>query len=314
MKSLEIKGLNIDFKKRNSFISVVQGLDLDILESEIVGIAGESGSGKTVSTLALADLLPEGNSRISYKSYKIKSNNVDRKQIPYFRGRLISYIFQDPIPSLDPMFTIRYQLKEILKVGSRKEVDDKMIDKLLLDVGLKDRERVLSSYPHQLSGGMAQRVAIAFALGSNSKILVADEPTTALDAHIKKGILDLLKKIRDQRGLSIFFISHDLEQTFYIADRVYIFYAGSVVEYAKSSVIKEKPLHPYTRALLDCIPKRGVDELKQIRGKSPDFGDLPKGCLFYPRCTFAMDICQKKRPPLIEVKKGHFLSCFKKKI
>ncbi|MDP8252951.1 MAG: ABC transporter ATP-binding protein [Candidatus Kaelpia aquatica] len=314
MKSLEIKGLNIDFKKRNSFISVVQGLDLDILESEIVGIAGESGSGKTVSTLALADLLPEGNSRISYKSYKIKSNNVDRKQIPYFRGRLISYIFQDPIPSLDPMFTIRYQLKEILKVGSRKEVDDKMIDKLLLDVGLKDRERVLSSYPHQLSGGMAQRVAIAFALGSNSKILVADEPTTALDAHIKKGILDLLKKIRDQRGLSIFFISHDLEQTFYIADRVYIFYAGSVVEYAKSSVIKEKPLHPYTRALLDCIPKRGVDELKQIRGKSPDFGDLPKGCLFYPRCTFAMDICQKKRPPLIEVKKGHFLRCFKEKI
>ncbi|MDP8216126.1 MAG: ABC transporter ATP-binding protein [Candidatus Kaelpia imicola] len=314
MKVLEIKDLKIDFKKRNSFMSVVQGLDLNISESEIVGIAGESGSGKTISTLALADLLPDGNSRMSYKSYRIKSNKVDKKQIPYFRGRLISYIFQDPIPSLDPMFTIRYQLKEILKVGSRKKVDDKTMDKLLLDVGLKDRERVLASYPHQLSGGMAQRVAIAFALGSNSKILVADEPTTALDAHIKKGILDLLKKLRDERGLSIFFISHDLEQTFYIADRIYIFYAGSIMEYAKSSVIKRKPLHPYTRALLDCIPRRGIEELKQIRGKSPDFSSLPKGCLFYPRCPYAMDICQKKRPPLIEVNKGHFLSCFKEKI
>ncbi len=314
MKILEIKGLNIDFKKRKSFINVVQGLDLDILESEIVGIVGESGSGKTVSTLALADLLPSGNSRVSYKSYKIKANKIDKKQIPYFRGRLISYIFQDPIPSLDPMFTIRYQFKEILKVGSRKEVDDKLMGKLLLDVGLKDIERVLSSYPHQLSGGMAQRVAIAFALGSNSKILVADEPTTALDAHIKKGILELLKKIRDEKGLSIFFISHDLEQTFYVADRVYIFYAGSIMEYAKSSVIKKSPLHPYTRALLDCVPKRGIEELKQIGGKSPNFGDLPKGCLFYPRCSFAMDICQKKRPPLVEVKKGHFLRCFKEKI
>ena len=314
MKMLEIKGLNIDFKKRSSFINVIKDLDLSIVESEIVGIAGESGSGKTISTLALADLLPGDNSKVSYESYKINANKVDKKQIPYFRGRLISYIFQDPVPSLDPMFTIKYQLREILKIGSRKEVDDDRMKKLLLDVGLKDVERVLLSYPHQLSGGMAQRVAIAFALGSNSKILVADEPTTALDAHIKKGILELLKKLRDEKHLSIFFISHDLEQIFYITDRVYIFYSGSIMEHAKSSVIKKKPLHPYTQALLDCVPKRGVKELKQIYGKSPDFGSLPKGCLFYPRCPYAMDICQKKRPPLVEVKKDHFLRCFKDKI
>ncbi len=314
MKALEIKGLNIDFKKKSSFISVVKDLDLSIEESEIVGIAGESGSGKTVSTLALAALLPEGNSRVSYKSYKIGANKIEERQIPYFRGRLISYIFQDPIPSLDPMFTVKYQLKEILNVNSKKRVDDNKIKELLLDVGLKDIDRVLASYPHQLSGGMAQRVAIAFALGSQSKILVADEPTTALDAHIKRGILELLKKLRDEKGLSIFFISHDLEQTFYIADRVYILYSGSVMEYAKSSIIKKKPLHPYTQALLDCIPKRGLKELKQIQGKSPDFSSLPRGCLFYPRCPYAMDICQKKRPPLIEVKKGHFLRCFKEKI
>jgi peptide/nickel transport system ATP-binding protein len=314
MKILDIEGLNISFRKGSSFINIVKDLDLNIAESEIVGIVGESGSGKTVATLSLADLLPQDSSKISYKSYKIKSNKVDKKQLSYLRGRFISYIFQDPTPSLDPMFTIEYQLKEILNISSKGVKDRDKIKGLLRDVGLQDIDRVLSSYSHQLSGGMAQRAAIAFALGSQSKVLVADEPTTALDAHIKKGILKLLRRLRDDKGLSIFFISHDLEQTFYITDRVYIFYAGSVMESAKSSVIKKKPLHPYTLALLDCVPKRGLKELKQISGKSPDFENLPKGCLFYPRCSYAMDICQKKRPPLVEIERGHFLRCFKEKI
>ncbi|MDP8233579.1 MAG: ABC transporter ATP-binding protein [Candidatus Saelkia tenebricola] len=313
MQILDIKNLRVDFKKGKQFLNIVSGIDLKIEPAQIVGIAGESGSGKTVSMLSLANLLPSFDCRISYDSYKVNRIKVDDKQIPFFRGRLISYIFQDPVPSLDPMFMIKSQLKEVLSLSSDHSVKNEVMEKLLKSVGLEDAERVLNSYPHQLSGGMAQRVAIAIALASKSKILVADEPTTALDANLKKGILKLLKDLKDENNLSIFFVSHDLEQMFYIADRIYIFYAGMVVEAADASHIKKAPLHPYTAALLKCVPQRGKSSLIQIKGRSPNFTSLPSGCPFHPRCEFMDDICQRMRPPLIEVKKGHFVRCFKVK-
>ncbi|MDD5614183.1 MAG: ABC transporter ATP-binding protein [Candidatus Omnitrophica bacterium] len=311
MNILEIKGLSVDFKKDNNLVRVISPIDLDIKASEIVGIAGESGSGKTVSTLALCGLLDKASSRINFSSYKIKGNRVENKQVSYLRGRFISYVFQDPVPSLDPMFTVRFQLQEILQVSGSKNKDDKRMADILSAVGLEDTARILNSYPHQLSGGMAQRVAIAYALASSPKLLVLDEPTTALDASLKKGILDLIKKLKAENGLSIIFISHDLNQVFYLADRVYIFYAGTVLEYGSADIIKKQPAHPYTQALLDCIPKKSISRLRQIPGKGVDFSNMPSGCVFHPRCPYASDICQDTAPQLRQITKGHYLSCYR---
>jgi len=313
MEILNVKNLRVDFKKGKRYINVISGIDLNIKRGQIIGIAGESGSGKTVAMLSLTRLLSDTVCRINYDSYKINGVKVNNGQLPFFRGRFISYIFQDAVPSLDPMFTIKSQLKEVLIVSVNKTVEEEDMVVLLKSVGLKDVQRILNSYPHELSGGMAQRVAIATALASKSKILVADEPTTALDANLKKGILKLLEDLKKNNGLSIFFISHDLKQVFYIADKVYIFYAGKVVEIADASRLKKTPLHPYTVALLKCIPQRNKSELFQIKGNSPDFANLPSGCPFHPRCELMDDICQKMKPPLIEIKKNHWVRCFKAK-
>jgi len=313
MEILNVKNLRVDFKKGKKYINVISGIDLNIERGRIIGIAGESGSGKTVAMLSLTRLLSDTASRINYDSYRINGVKVKDKQLAFFRGRFISYIFQDAVPSLDPMFTIKSQLKEVLTASLNRAVKEEDMAVLLKSAGLKDTQRILNSYPHELSGGMAQRAAIAIALASKSKILVADEPTTALDANLKKGILKLLKDLKKNNGLSIFFISHDLQQIFYITDKVYIFYAGKVVEIADTSRIKKKPLHPYTIALLKCIPQKDKSALFQINGKSPGFANLPSGCPFHPRCGLMDDICQKMKPPLVEIKKNHWVRCFKAK-
>lgn len=310
MEILNVKGLKVFFKKGRSYIKTISGIDLKIKESEIVGIAGESGSGKTVSMLALTNLLPESSSKVEYDSYKINNNEIKSEQISYLRGRFISYVFQDPLPSLDPMFTINMQLKEVYQ-AHEKIADTAFMLELLKIVGLDEPQRILKSYPHQLSGGMAQRIAITLALATDSKILVADEPTTALDATLRKGILELLKKLKYEKKLSIFFISHDLNQVFYISDQIYIFYAGRVIEEANRNELKKNPLHPYTVSLLKCLPKKDSHELYQIEGRAPDYRNLPSGCKFHPRCQHVMDICQENEPFLTEVKKNHFVRCFK---
>ena len=209
MEILNVKNLRVDFKKGKQYINVVLGIDLKIESGQIIGIAGESGSGKTVAMLSLTRLLSDTACRISYDSYKINGVKVEDKQMPFFRGRFISYIFQDAVPSLDPMFTIKSQLKEVLTASVNKAVETEDMVALLESAGLKDAQRILSSYPHELSGGMAQRVAIAIALASKSKILVADEPTTALDANLKKGILKLLEDLKNnnkyfKKGIGFF--------------------------------------------------------------------------------------------------------------
>jgi oligopeptide/dipeptide ABC transporter ATP-binding protein len=207
------------------------------------------------------------------------------------------------------MFTIRYQLEEVYQAVGKQKSEQEMIS-LLEKVGLKEGRRILDSYPHQLSGGMAQRVAIALALASSARLLIADEPTTALDANLKKSILNLLLTLKEEEGLSIFFISHDLDQIFYLADQIYIFYAGRVLEFASGDRIKKNPLHPYTQALLKCLPRRNQAKLEQIKGQSPSYQDLPSGCKFHPRCEKVMQICQKQEPGFYQVKKNHLVKCY----
>ncbi len=308
---LNIKNMNVYFKKNRSLLRVVSDVSLTLRESQIIGIAGESGCGKTVSMLSLTKLLPQDICDVSYGSYRANNIEVEPKQIPFFRGRFISYVFQDPVVSLDPMFTIESQLREVFVSTKRDEIDEKDMLELFLSTGLNEPERILRAYPHQLSGGEAQRVAIALALASNAKILIADEPTTALDANLKKGILNLLRDLKEKNNLSIFFISHDLNQVFYIADRVCVFYAGRIVEIADTRIIKKSALHPYTIALLKCVPSRKTTSLYQISGKGPSFKDLPSGCKFYPRCERVTDACQKEEPGLLEVKRGHFVRCYR---
>lgn len=313
MEIIDVKGLRVYFRRGKDYLNVVSGVDIKIREDEIVGIAGESGSGKTVSMLSLTRILPPPHCKVEYEGYRINRVEIKPEQLPYFRGKLISYIFQDPISSLDPMFTIGTQLKEVLLSSGKGSIKEEDMIQILQRVGLKEPKRILNSYPHQLSGGMAQRVAIGLALASNSKILVADEPTTALDANLKKAILELLRDLKGRNGMSIFFISHDLNQIFYIADRIYIFYAGRIVEEAPKDELKRHPLHPYTVSLFKCIPKPDLTQLHQIRGGPPDFKNLPSGCKFHPRCELGDEECIDKEPELVEVRKGHYLRCFKVK-
>jgi oligopeptide/dipeptide ABC transporter ATP-binding protein len=308
MEVLGVKNLKINLKGDKNKTFLIPGVDLKINSGEIVGIAGESGSGKTITTLSLTKLLPEDVIEVKFDDYRINRVKVDSIQIPYLRGRFISYVFQDPLPSLDPMFTIGYQFKEICN-SLNKEYRESEVISILHRVGLTEAERVLKSYPHQLSGGMAQRAAIALALTTGCKVLVADEPTTALDANLRKAILDLLNSIREENSVSIFFISHDLYQIFYLCDYIYIFYAGRILESGPKKVLKNNALHPYTRALLKCLPKREEGRFYHIPGQIPDIKNPPPGCRFYPRCELARDICQEKEPDLIEVKKAHFVRC-----
>ena len=308
MEVLAVRNMRISLRKGKRPIPLVSGVDLKINTGEIVGIAGESGSGKTITTLSLTKLLPEDVIEVKFDDYKINGVKTEEVQIPYLRGRFISYVFQDPLPSLDPMFTIGYQFKEIY-TSLDKEYKEEEVISVLDKVGLKEANRILKSYPHQLSGGMAQRVAIALALVTGCRVLVADEPTTALDASLKKSILDLLDTLRRENTLSIFFISHDLNQIFYLCDYIYIFYAGRILESGPKNVLKDKALHPYTRALLNCIPRKGGRGFSQIPGRPPDIKSPPSGCKFHPRCEYAKSICQEREPDLIEVKKAHFVRC-----
>lgn len=299
---LEIRNLSVDFRTRSGLFRAVDGVDITVNANEVLSIVGESGSGKSVSMLAVMGLLPWTAvitaDQMSFAGRDLRTiSAVERRKII---GKDMAMIFQEPMSSLNPCFTVGYQIGEVLKthLGLDKAERKKRSLELLNQVGITDPERRLSAFPHQLSGGMSQRVMIAMALACKPKLLIADEPSTALDVTIQAQILDLLLKLRDETGMGLVLITHDMGVVAETADRVIVQYAGRQVEQNRTAPLFEDPHHPYTYGLLAALPERSTGErLPTIPGVVPGQFDRPKGCLFAPRCAFAFAKCFNEKPP-----------------
>jgi len=301
-----IEDLHVDFGTRARPLPAVEGLDLSIGEGEIVGLVGESGSGKSVTALALMNLVDfPGRVRVRRMSFAGRDlGRIPDRERRALAGRDIAMIFQDPLGSLDPCYTVGYQLGEA--IGLHGHADERVSPAarrkralaLLREVEIADPAARLSAFPHQLSGGMAQRVMIAIAIAGRPRLLIADEPTTALDVTVQAQVLALLMRLRRERGMALLLITHDLAVVAETADRVVVMYAGQVMETGAVPTIFDAPLHPYTQALLDALPEHNLDRvrLRTIAGVVPGAHDRPSGCLLAPRCAFAVDRCVAEHP------------------
>ena len=306
---LSVKNLKVYFSRGKKIIKAVDRVSFFIKQGETLGLAGESGSGKTVTALSLTKLISEAKflgGEVVFKQKDILK--LTSPQLQKIRGKEIAYVFQNPVSSLNPVFRIGTQMVEIIRLHqkkNKKEAKSYALE-MLERVGIPDAEKNFESYPHQLSGGMNQRVMIAMALSSQPSLLIADEPTTNLDLTTQAQILELLQKIRREQDLSLLFITHNLEILKRLVDRLAIMYAAQIVEFGES--LFTRPLHPYTQALLSAQP--GYEGRRQIlKGEVPSPFDFPSGCRFHPRCPFKKAICEKEEPPMQEREKGHFVAC-----
>jgi oligopeptide transport system ATP-binding protein len=314
MSLLDVEGLRVQLATSRGPVTVVDGVDFGVESGEVFGIAGESGSGKTLSMLALFGLLPEG--ALVDGSALFEGNDLLR--IPQHRlrelsGRELAMVFQDPMTSLHPMLSVGRQLTEHVRLhlGLSQRAADQRAKEILDQVRIPDPASALRAYPHQFSGGMRQRIAIAIALACRPKLLIADEPTTALDVTVQAGILRLLDRLRRENDLAVVLITHDLGVMSSIADRISIFYAGKVVESGTRQDVLQRPRHPYTRALLDALPhpETGNErELVAIAGAPPTPGAFPSGCTFHPRCGYLRESCRTDVPELVDIG-GRVLAC-----
>ncbi|MGY3748943.1 ABC transporter ATP-binding protein [Vagococcus acidifermentans] len=313
---LTIENLSVEFISDNVSLRSVDDVSLTVRKGKTLGIVGESGSGKSVTVSTILQLLP-ANARVP--EGKIMYNNQDlltlnEKELRKIRGNEIAMIFQDPMTSLNPVFTIENQLIEAIRLHqkmTKKQARDEAV-RLLGLVGIKEPEKRLKLYPHEFSGGMRQRVMIAMAISSIPSLIIADEPTTALDVTVQKQIIDLLQELQMKIHTSIIFITHDLEVIAEIADDVVIMYAGEVVESGSKEQVFHHPLHPYTRLLIDAIPKanKSAGRLPTIEGNVPSLADIPKGiCRFSTRIPWIPEEAHEKNPQLREVEPGHFVRC-----
>lgn len=311
---LDVRDLSVRLPGRQGDLTAVESVDFTVGDSEIVGIAGESGSGKTLSVLALLGLLPPGCIATGMARFQGQDLfSLRRKQLQAVRGKEIAVVFQDPMNSLHPMLTIGRQLTEhqlvhrsVTKKGARERALE------LLDVvRIPNPADAIDRHPHHFSGGMRQRIAIAMALACEPKLLIADEPTTALDVTVQAGILHLINRLRHEASLSVVLITHDLGVLSAIADRLYIFYAGRAVECGDSGTLLARPRHPYTQGLLDALPKPDQPDrpLTPIGGAPPVLGARAPGCAFHPRCAFAEESCRQDVPPLVRLDDGRSLAC-----
>ena len=315
---LQVQNLEVAFRGRKGEVPAIRKISFDLYEGEIFGIVGESGSGKSVSTHCILKLLPSNGvingGKIIFEGKDLLA--ISPQEMIQIRGNEISMIFQDPMTSLDPLFTIGYQLEEVLKKHtkmSHTERKSRSVELLQL-VGINQPEKRISQYPHEFSGGMRQRVMIAMALACKPKLLIADEPTTALDVTIQAQIVDLLKELAKKMSMSVIFITHDLGVVADICDRISVMYAGEIVESGKKRQIFYQHQHPYTEGLLYSVPSITADrdqELIPIEGNPPDMSVLQDECPFARRCGYAMKICAKQNPPQLEAEEGHYVSCWK---
>jgi oligopeptide transport system ATP-binding protein len=314
---LEVDDLHMHFFTRDGVVKAVDGVSFTLETSKTLGVVGESGSGKSVTALSIMRLIPEPPGRVVSGDIRFKGESIltmSEKEQRRLRGDRIAMIFQDPMTSLNPVYRIGRQIAEPLRLhkgASRREAWDAAVE-LLVRVGIPEARDRARDYPHEFSGGMRQRAMIAMALACGPDVLIADEPTTALDVTIQAQILELMQEIQARTESAIIMITHDLGVVADMADHVLVMYAGKPVEYGTADEVFYKPLHPYTWGLLDSLPRHDVDEkgkLCPISGLPPSLINLPSGCSFSPRCGYAKDICRSHAPALVEVDPGHLSSC-----
>lgn len=314
-KLLEVKNLTTEFKMDKGSLTAVNHISFHIDKEEVVGLVGESGSGKSVTSLSMLKLLPE-NGKITSGEVLLNNENIlklDKKEMRKIRGKEIAMIFQDPMSALNPVLRVGNQMMEttMLHLKHNKHEAKEHAIEMLKQVGIPAPEDVFNRYPHQLSGGMSQRVMIAMGLSSSPQVLIADEPTTALDVTIQAQVLELMLELKEKNKVGILLITHDLGVVAEMCDRVIVMYCGRIVESAEVNDLFEKPLHPYTRGLIASVPKigSGDDTLHYIKGRVPDLSQLPKGCKFAPRCEWARDRCILEEPELVKLSDTREVRC-----
>jgi len=315
---LAVSGLTVEYWARRGKVRAVEDVSFSIDKSETLGVVGESGCGKSTLGLSLMRLVPYPG-RVVKGKILLKGRDVlgfSASEMRSLRGKDISYVFQDPMTSLNPVKKIGAHFVELIRAHEPRASEKEAVvrtRKLLKDVGIQS-ERI-GDYPHQLSGGMRQRIMIALAIALNPSLVIADEPTTALDVIVQAKILDLLNALRDAYGMALVLITHDLSIVLERSDKIIVMYAGHMVEYARSEDIYRNPQHPYTQGLLKAIPNVELDEqtLNAIAGSPPDLLNLPKGCRFWPRCYCAKEKCMEEEPPLASTEPDHYVRCGKYK-
>jgi oligopeptide/dipeptide ABC transporter ATP-binding protein len=314
---VSIKGLKTNFYTYSGVVKALDGVNLDIYRNETLGLVGETGCGKSVTALSIVRLIQWPPGRIDEGSITFEGKDLlkmSNNEMRNIRGNKISMIFQEPMTSFNPVFTISDQIVEVFMLHQKmdRETATKKAIEMLAFTGIPAPERVAKSFPHELSGGMLQRAMISMALACNPKLLIADEPTTALDVTIEAQIIELMKDVKSKTGSSILMITHDLGIIAEMCDRVGVMYAGNIVELTDVKSIFHKPLHPYTIGLIGSIPKMNQkpgERLETIHGSVPNLIFPPTGCRFHPRCNKAMDICKKEKPEMLETEPGHLVAC-----
>ena len=312
MNLLEIKNLNLGFNLSDGYKQVINDVNISLKKGDMLAVVGESGCGKTLTAMSILNLLPE-KSEIKSGQIFFKDEDLLKKtdiQMQKIRGKKIALIPQDPMTALNPLYTIENQLLEVIKLHQPDEKNPKEIAiKALKSVKIPNAKDRLKSYPHELSGGMKQRIIIAMALACNADLIIADEPTTALDVTVQEQIMKLLNQIKKERKTSIILITHDLGLVAENADYVAVMYAGNIVEYSSRDSLFENPLHPYTKALFKSLPDMNSDKLVPINGQPPTINEKIEGCPFHPRCSKAFDKCIKDKPNLKKIEE-EFCACW----
>jgi oligopeptide transport system ATP-binding protein len=313
---LSVKDLRTFFETEDGTVKAVDGISFELKQGETLGIVGESGSGKSVASLSLMRLIPDPPGKIVSGSVMFDGRDVLKltaREVRDLRGKRIAMIFQDPMTSLNPFMRISKQLMEVtqLHLGHNRQQAREHAIKMLETVGIPDARARVDSYPHEFSGGMRQRVMIAMALSCQPELLIADEPTTALDVTIQAQILELIKRLKAETGASVILITHDLGVVAGMTDRIIVMYAGRIFEQAATDELFERPGNPYTLGLLRSVPDPTDEQgqLYQIPGLPPDLSRLPPGCPFAPRCDRAEELCRREFPPYVELTPGHYSLC-----
>ena len=319
---LTVQDLKTYFYTASGIAKAVDGVSFNIAKGETMGIVGESGSGKSVTSSSIIRLLPPRTGKIVGGSIEFEGKDVlalSKKELNDFRGKDIAVIFQDPMTSLDPVFKIGKQMTEMIMAHQNVTKDEawKMSVEALSKVGIPEPEKRMNSYPYELSGGMCQRVIIAMAVCCKPKLIIADEPTTALDVTVQAQVLELLKELQRDMDTAILLITHNLGVVWEMCDKVMVMYAGNTVEFTDTKTLYSNPRHPYTWGLLDSMPKLSDEskgELKTIPGTPPDLRLTGKCCNFYNRCPYVTEACTQSVPPLVEVEPGHFVACHRQNL
>ena len=319
---LTVKDLKTYFYTASGIAKAVDGVSFNIANGETMGIVGESGSGKSVTSSSIIRLLPPRTGKIVGGSIEFEGKDVlalSKKELNDFRGKDIAVIFQDPMTSLDPVFKIGKQMTEMIMAHQNVTKDEawKMAVEALSKVGIPEPEKRMNSYPYELSGGMCQRVIIAMAVCCKPKLIIADEPTTALDVTVQAQVLELLKELQRDMDTAILLITHNLGVVWEMCDKVMVMYAGNTVEFTDTKTLYSNPRHPYTWGLLDSMPKLSDEskgELKTIPGTPPDLRLTGECCNFYNRCPYVTEACTQSVPPLVEVEPGHFVACHRQNL